>query len=91
MLAEELREFRHQTVVVDTATSLIYLGVLAEVSPGFLTLHDVDVHDVSEGASTKELYALEARKFGVKANRRSAKVRLDVVVSISRLEDVIDY
>jgi len=91
MHREELEEYIGLTVVVDTATPLIYLGTLTEVGKTFLTLSEVDVHDVNEGASTKEMYALEARRSGIKKNRTATKVRFDTVVSISRLEDVIEY
>jgi hypothetical protein len=89
--AAELSEYVGRTVVLDTATTLIYIGTLTAVTGAFLTLNDVDVHDVTEGASTKEIYALEARKYGVKVNRTATKVRLDVVISISLLEDIIEY
>ena len=91
MDAAELKEYMGQAVVLDTATSLIYIGHLAEVGEAFLTLKDVDVHDINEGKSTKELYALEARKFGIKKNRTQVKVRIDVIISISLLDDIIEY
>jgi hypothetical protein len=78
-------------VVLDTATPLLYLGTLERVHEGFLTLTDVDVQDSSQMNSTKEIYILEARKFGVKKNRHRVEVRGDVVVSISRLDEVIEY
>jgi hypothetical protein len=80
-----------QTVVVDTQTPFLYLGVLREIGKDFLVLEDVDVHDTSEGGSTKEIYVLEARKFGVRVNRKKAQVRQSVVVSVSLLEDVVVY
>ena len=91
MNPDELSEYMGDNVVVDTATPLIYIGRLSSIGTGFLTLDDVDVHDVNEGASTKEIYAMEAKKFGVKKNRSSTKVRIDIIISISRLSDIIDY
>jgi len=86
-----LDEFTGSEVVVDTATPIIYLGKLEDVDDFFLTLVNCDVHDVNEGASTKEVYCIEAKKHGIKMNRRKVKVRRDVVVSISLLEDIIEY
>ena len=86
-----LRGYVGAVVVIDTATPLIYLGTLTLVEPGFLTLADVDVQDAAQIQSTKEVYILEAKKTGVKKNRRQVKVRADLIVSISRLEDVIEY
>jgi len=91
MEKEELNDYLNKPVIIDTATPLIYIGTLSEIGNSFITLKDVDVHDVNEGSSNKELYALEAKKFGIKKNRAYTKVRIDVILSISRLEDIIEY
>jgi hypothetical protein len=88
---QELAELAGKEVVVDTSTAYIYLGVLKAVGRDFLTLENVDVHDSSEGGSTKEIYVLEARKFGIRSNRKAAQVRLSLVVSVSLLADVVPY
>jgi small nuclear ribonucleoprotein (snRNP)-like protein len=89
--SEALASFVGKAVVVDTSTPILYIGTLEGVDEFFLTLADCDVHDVGEGASTKEVYCIEARKFGVKKNRRLVKLRKALVVSISLLDDVIEY
>ncbi len=80
-----------QDVVLDTRGPLVYIGRLARIDEHFYEVQDVDVHDMLESQTTKERYVLEARKFGVKKNRRSVLVRKAEVVSLSRLEDVIEY
>ena len=90
-MVERLRELLGSDVVLDTASPYLYIGRLAEVDEWFIRLEDVDVHDANETRTTKEVYCIEARKFGVKKNRRSALVRADRVISISLLSDVIDY
>jgi hypothetical protein len=80
-----------EQVVVDTHTPLIYIGTLDGTRGGALILRDVDVHDASEGRSTKELYIIDTVKFGIKANRREARVMGRVICSVSRLTDVILY
>ena len=89
--AEGLKEFVGKNVVVDTSTPIIYMGKLESVDDFHLTLADCDVHDTNEGASTKELYCIEAKRHGIKQNRRRVKVRKALVASISLLEDVIEY
>ena len=89
--AEEIAEFIGREVVVDTSTPIFYLGKLEGVDDFFLILTDCDVHDVREGSSTKELYCIEARKHGIKRNRRRVKVRKALIVSVSLLDDVIEY
>jgi small nuclear ribonucleoprotein (snRNP)-like protein len=83
--------FLGRLVVIDTSTSLIYLGTLREADDHFLVLETADVHDRGEGHSTNERYALESRMAGIRANRRSVTVRKAVVLSVSLLEDVIPY
>lgn len=80
-----------QLVILDTDSSVVFIGTLQEVTPGFVRLVNVDVHDIHETPTTKERYILDARRFGVNANRKEASVRREKVVSLSRLEDVIVY
>lgn len=91
MEAVELQDYMAKTVVLDTSTAFVYIGTLEAVERYFLTLTDVDVHDGSESPTTKEVYVLEARKIGVRKNRTRVRVRLSKVVSISLLDEVIDY
>jgi hypothetical protein len=80
-----------QTVVVDIDGPVIYLGRMVSAGPDFLTLEEVDVHNLGDSATGREKYIIEARKLGVRPNRRRAEVRLARVVGISRLEDVIEF
>ena len=80
-----------QVVVVDTNSSFVYLGTLARVEDHFLVLTDVDAHDRNESPSTKEQYIMESKRFGVKPNRKEVSVRKALVISVSRLDDVITY
>jgi hypothetical protein len=54
-------------------------------------MEDFDAHDRKEGPSTKEQYVMDTKRFGVKANRKEVSVRKAVVVSVSRLDDVVTY
>jgi small nuclear ribonucleoprotein (snRNP)-like protein len=89
--AQELDGFMGKEVVLDTRGAILYLGKLAKALDHFYELVDADVHDVVEGRTSKELYVMEARKHGVKKNRKSVYVRKAEIISISRLEDVIEY
>ena len=80
-----------QVVVVDTDSTYVYIGTLKEVDDQFLTLVNVDAHDVREAKSTKEQYVIDTKRFGVNPNRKEAKVRQAVVVSVSRLSDIVEY
>ena len=78
-------------VVIDTNSQFVYLGTLDRVADNFLVLKDVDVHDRSETPSTKEEYIINCKKFGIKPNRREVLVRKELVVSVSKLDDVVLY
>ncbi len=80
-----------QVVVIDTHSPYVYVGMLDRVEDHFVILRDVDAHDRSEGASTKEKYILQCKLVGVRPNRKEVSIRKSVVLSVSRLDDVIEY
>ena len=80
-----------QVVVVDTNSSFVYLGTVLRLEEQFLVMKDVDAHDRNEGPSTKEQYIMDMKRFGVKPNRREVSVRKAMIVSVSRLDDVVTY
>ena len=87
----ELDSLIGKQVVVDSDSSLIYIGVLEKVGHDYLVLGDVDVHDTADSKSTKESYAHETKKLGTRTNRKLTYVRLARVVSISALDDLISF
>lgn len=88
---EEISDMLGKDVIVDTTTPLLYIGKLVEIGDYFITLEEVDVHDSNESPSTKEVYCIDAKKYGVKKNRRRVRIVKSIVASISLLEDVIEY
>lgn len=88
---QELSEFIGKQVVVDTQSPYVFLGTLEACGAWFVTLRDVDVHDVSDSPSTKELYVMKARQHNIQPNRAVVKIRREAVVSISLLSDVLVY
>ena len=93
MLADELKDLVGNIVVVDSRGTIIYIGKLRQVGEHLLVLEDVDVHSMGDSQSntTKEVYILESKKFGVRTNRKSTRVWLDQVLSISLLDEVIEF
>jgi hypothetical protein len=87
----EILRYRDEYLVVDTTSHFVFIGRLADVTDYFITLRDADVHDRRESPSMNEKYILEARKYGVRCNRKRVHIRLQEVISLSRLEDVIEY
>lgn len=88
---DEILQYRDKNIVVDTVSDFIFIGKLADATEYFITLKEADVHDRRESPSMNEKYILDAKKYGVRRNRKLVHVRRDVVISISLLEDVIEY
>lgn len=82
-----------QRVVLDTAGPMIYIGKLAACDDRGYWLRDADVHDRSDGHSTKEEYvnrAVELAAAGtLRINRRQVFVERHHVISVSALADVV--
>lgn len=77
-------------LVLDLTSPYVILGTLEQIDVAFVTLVDADVHDLRDSKTTRELYVLEARKHGIRSNRHRVSVRIDEIVSLSRLLDVVE-
>ncbi len=86
-----LEELIGREVVLDVRAPILYIGTLAAVEGQVLVLRDADVHLCGDSRSTAELYVMETKKNGIRANRRLVRVMRTEIVSISRLDDVIVY
>ena len=85
-----VEEFIGKHVVVDVEAPYVYLGRLQTIHDKTLVLKGADVHDLRDSATTREVYVRESRVHGIQPNRKTVYIRLDKVVSISPLEDVIE-
>lgn len=90
-MKEDLEQYIKQKIVLDTRSSWIYMGVLEQVTNSCAVLSEVDVYDSTTTSTSKELYVLESKTTGIKANRKLVFVNLDYVVSFSSLDDVIQF
>ena len=77
-----------QVVVVDLDGPWLAFGRLEQAGPAWITLTEADLHDMREGSSTRDVYALETQKLGVRVNRRRVILPLSQIIAVSRLEDV---
>ena len=93
MSKTSLDTFIGRRVVLDTAGPLIYIGTLEAHDERGYWLTDADMHDRTEGHSTKEEYVSESRELEradtPRTNRRRVFVDRQAVVSVSALEDII--
>ena len=86
---DPLERMLGEAVVLDTGTSILYIGVLSEITDGFFVLGEADMHDCRDGHANKENYLIEARKDGTTKNRHEVVVMRSAVISVSRLSDIV--
>lgn len=83
-----LEELKGDVVVLDMSSHFIFIGTLLEEDHRYLVLTDVDVHDLRDSSTSREVYVHEARLHGVAPNRKRVLVEKQQIVSISRLAEV---
>ncbi len=88
-MSNPLEHMLSEKVVLDTATPILYIGTLAEITDQALVLTDADVHDCRDGHANKEVYLAEAYRNGVAVNRRKVVVFRSAVISVSPLAEVV--
>ncbi|MBL8819728.1 MAG: hypothetical protein JNL58_27130 [Planctomyces sp.] len=84
-----MEEMVGKNVVVDVVSQFVYLGRLQEVGQKTVVLKNADVHDLRDSTTTREVYVRDARLHGIQPNRNRVHVRLEQIVSVSLLDDVI--
>lgn len=88
-MSDPLERMLNEQVVLDTATPVVYIGLLVEVTQDVFVLAEADMHDCSEGHSKKERYLAETSRSDVSINRHQVVVMRSAVISVSRLADVV--
>ena len=84
-----MEEFVGKNVVVDVESPYVYVGRLHELRDKTLILRAADVHGLRDSTTTREVYVRDARVHGIQPNRKTVYVRLEKIVSISLLDEVI--
>lgn len=90
-MSEEFAGLVGRQVVVDTDTHMVYMGRLEKVGKDALVLEEVDAHSIYDSHTSREIYVMEAAKFGVRHNRTQVIIRMDRVVSVSPLDGITEY
>ena len=85
----QVRELVGEEVVLDVASTFVFIGTLKRVGHDWLVLVEADVHDLRDTQTTREKYLLACREHGISRNRTSVWVAMREVVGISRLSDIV--
>jgi hypothetical protein len=84
-----LEQMRGRQIVVDASSQFVLLGTLTGYDERYLVLEQADVHDLRDTTTTRENYVVDSRRLGIRVNREHALVRIDEIVSLSALDDVV--
>ena len=84
-----LEQLRGRQVVIDASSQFVHLGTLTGYDEKYLVLEQADVHDLRDTTKTRENYVVDSRRLGIRVNRERVLVRIDEIVSMSALEDVV--
>ena len=84
-----MEEFVGKNFVLDVESPYVYVGRLHELRDKTLILRAADVHDLRDSTTTREVYVRDARVHGIQPNRKTVYVRLEKIVSVSLLDEVI--
>ncbi len=85
-----MQEFIGSVVVCDLADNYLVVGTLSEAGPHHVAFTQADLHDHRESSSSKDVYLIETRKFGVRANRTRVVVPRQLVIAVSTLDDIAE-
>ena len=85
-----IEEYLNECVVIDFRGEYVCLGTLARFDECFLEVRNADMHDLRDSDSTRENYVAGSLTTGIKRNRRRLLVVRAEIVSIARLDDVVE-
>jgi hypothetical protein len=85
-----LEELMGEKIVVDLRSTFVCLGTLQRADEHFLELKNVDLHDLRDTETTRELYVAESKATGIKRNRRRVLLVRNEIVAMCRLDDIVD-
>jgi hypothetical protein len=89
-MESSLDALENREVVLDLASQYVVLGTFRGRDTHHYIIDNADVHDLRDTTTSRELYVLDAKRHGINANRKRVFVRMDGVVSLSNLADVIE-
>lgn len=85
-----LEQLLGHRVVVDMRSPFVCLGVLAGFDELYLEMHDADLHDLRDTATSRENYVAASVNTGIKRNRQRLLLARRDVVAIAKIIDVVD-
>jgi hypothetical protein len=86
---ERAKQWIGEIVVVDFRSPMTAIGRLVQADDDLIEMHEADLHDLRDTDTTRELYVVKAARYGVQVNRQILLVRVDDVLAVAKLDDVV--
>lgn len=83
-----LDSFVNQIVCADLKDGFVIYGTLESHDALSVNFRDADFHDPREANCSKEVYAIETKEIGVRANRKQCRVPKTNIIAMSLLSDL---
>lgn len=79
-----------QPIVADLRSTFVCIGTLVRYDDRFYELTDADLHDFRDSTATREVYAWDSARFGVRRNRSRVLLLREEVIALARLADILE-
>jgi hypothetical protein len=88
-IEERLAAWIGQVVVIDCSHPYVAIGTLVRATRDYLELAEADMHDLRDSTTSRENYLVKTARYGVGATRGLLLFRMEHVVGISPLDEVV--
>jgi small nuclear ribonucleoprotein (snRNP)-like protein len=86
--SEVLQRLKGKPVVADLDGGFTLYGILEDWDPNYLSFVQADLHDESSANSTRDYYASETKRHGIRVNRQRVFLPQRRIVALALIEDV---
>ncbi|MBX9656091.1 hypothetical protein K2Y11_20950 [bacterium] len=88
-IEDRLAAWLGEVVVIDCTHPYVAIGTLVRVARDYVELAEADMHDLRDSTTSRENYLVKTARHGVGATRRLLIFRMEHIVGISPLAEVV--
>lgn len=88
-IEDRLTAWIGEVVVIDCTHPYVAIGTLVRVARDYVELAEADMHDLRDSTTSRENYLVKTARHGVGATRRLLIFRMEHIVGISPLAEVV--
>ena len=88
-MEDRLAAWVGKVVVIDCTHPYVAIGTLVRATRDYLELAEADMHDLRDSTTSRENYLVKTARHGVGATRGLLLFRMEHVVGVSPLDEVV--